>query len=261
MPRTTLLQLPGTVRLAVGCFACLVLGFALLAQVNLWHQVGGGRPATPAQVLERYHGNPDRTRLHAVLDPALPYTDPHNMSQFLGGSAPEDETTLARRAAILGWVDAGAPESGWSEVAPIFTALESCGACHAPGGERQDLPLTTLDEVMVVAQPGVGYPLAPLLISAHNHLFGFATLALLLSLGLCLSRVRGRLRVLLIVAASGGAALDIAAWFLTRAWGAPFHWLILLGGGLFGLSTTLMALFVLRDVVAGEKAVERNPAS
>jgi hypothetical protein len=251
VPRIQLTDLSGPPRLAVGCFAALVLGFALLAQVNLWYQVSGGKPPTPLQVLERYHGNPDRTRLHEVLDPALPPGARRNMSRYLGGVTLDDPVTTQRRKQILDWVDAGAPESGWAQVEPIFTSIESCGACHAVGGERQDLPLSTWAEAVVVAQPGEGYPLGPLLISAHTHLFGFAVLALLLSLGLCATRVRGRLRTALLVGAPLGAALDVASWFLTRAFGAPFHWAILAGGALFGFSTTLMALLVLRDVVTG----------
>jgi len=248
-----LVQLPASVLVAIGCFVCLVLGFALLAQVNLWHQVGGGRPATPAQVLQRYHGHPDRTALHLVLDPALPADDHHNMSQYLATER-DDALIAERRTRILDWVDAGAPASGWPTVAPIFTNFELCAGCHVEGGEKKDLPLGTHEQVLAVAEMGRLKPLAPMLISAHNHLFGFAVLALLLSLLLCMSRVSGTPRVGLILAASGGAALDIAAWFLTRAWGAPFHWLILLGGGLFGLATASMALLVLRDVLAGLRA-------
>ena len=97
-------------------------------------------------------------------------------------------------------------------------------------------------------------PIARLLLSAHNHLFGFSVLALLLALGLCLTRLASPLRGALIVAAFGGAAIDIAGWFITRTWGSPFHWMILIGGGLFGLSTALMALLILRDAVAGSLA-------
>ncbi len=249
MPR--LIDTPGSLRLAVGCFASLVLGFLLLAQVNLWHQVAGGSPPGPRKVLVRYYGDPDTTRLHEVLDLSLPLDDPHNMWQFLGGSSADDETTTTNRKAVLDWAEAGAPESGWAAVEPIFTGIESCGACHAPGGEKKDLPLTSAAEVAPLARYGAPTPLGPLLISAHNHLFGFSVLALLLSVGLCFTRVTGLPRGLLILAASGGAALDIAGWFLTRQWGSPFHLMVMAGGGLFGLSTSLMALALLRDAIAG----------
>jgi hypothetical protein len=249
--RATLRDLPGTLRLAIGCFCAMVLGFALLAQVNLMHQVGDGSPAGPDEVLAKYHGAPDGTLLHEVLDLALPADHPQNMSQFLGGVVPDDAITTTRRALILGWVEAGAQESGWSTVAPIFTGFETCGACHAEGRDKDDLPFETYEQVLVVARPGEPTPLGPLLISAHNHLFGFAVLAGLLSVALCFSRVVGTPRIVLVLAASGGATLDITGWFLTRSFGSPFHLCVMAGGGLFGLSTTIMALLVLRDVVAG----------
>jgi hypothetical protein len=247
-------QLPPGALVAIGCFVCLVLGFALLAQVNLWHNVGPGEPPTGEDVLRKYHGDPDRSLLDGVLDPAVPLTAKHNMWQYLSTQGPDDPAIAERRAEILGWVRAGAPEEGWPKVAPYFTQIEYCGSCHVEGGERQDLPLTTYAEVLPVAETGRLKPLAPLLISAHNHLFGFAVLAVLLSLLLCMTRVAGMPRIVLILAANGGAALDIGSWFMTRAWGSPFHMLIMVGGGLFGLATTLMALLVLRDVVAGLRA-------
>jgi len=242
---------PGSLRLAIGCFAALVLGFLLLAQVNLWVQVTGGSPPGPRDVLLRYYGDPDTTRLHRVLDADLPLESPHNMSQFLGGMSLDDDVTVQNRKRVLDWVEADAPESGWEAVRPIFTDVATCGACHVPGGERKDLPFTTYDEVLPVARYGSPTPLGPLLISAHNHLFGFAALALLLSVGLCFTRVAGMPRTLLILGASGGAACDIAGWFLTRQWGSPFQFLVMAGGGLFGLTTMLMAAALLRDCLAG----------
>jgi hypothetical protein len=180
------------------------------------------------------------------------------MSQYLGGASLDDAVTIERRKQILDWVEAGAPESDWTAVEPIFTAIESCGACHAPGGEKQDLPMMSYAEVRPLTQYGSPAPLGPLLITAHNHLFGFAVLALVLSLGVCFTRVGGLPRGLLILGASGGAALDIAGWFLTRQWGSPFHLMVVAGGGLFGLSTTLMALAVLRDAVAGGVGAEAD---
>jgi hypothetical protein len=247
-----LVDCPGHVRLAAGCFAALVLGFVLLAQANLWVQVGGGRPPGPHTVLVRYHGDPDRTPLDDVLDPARKLGDKRNMWQYLGTS-PDDPGIPARRKTILDWVHAGAPKAGWPTVAPIFTDFQKCAQCHVPGGERRDLPFTSYEEVLKVARPGTGMALGSLLLTAHNHLFGFAVLALLLSLGLCTTRVGGWLRTALILGASGGAALDVSGWFLTRAWGSPFQMQVMLGGGLFGLATTLMALAILRDAACRGK--------
>ncbi len=249
MPRLS--ALPGVIRLAAGCFAALVLGFVLLAQVNLWYQVDGGNPPGPDKVLVRYHGDPDRTRLDVVLDLELSVDDPRNMWQYLGGSERDDPVTTENHAKITDWIRAGAPEAGWSKVAPIFTGMGKCGDCHVEGGVKADMPFETYAQVLPHTKPGGKYPMGSLLISAHNHLFGFAVLAFLLSLGVGLTGLPTRLKMLLILGASGGAALDIAGWFLTRAWGSPFQMMIMLGGGLFGLCTTLMAVALLYEAAFG----------
>ena len=239
-------DLSGTVRLAVGCFAVLVLSFALLAQRNLWEQAGAGAPPTPQRVLERYHGVPGSSRLHIVLDPALPEDDEHAMYPYLG---PTETLRQERRSLILDWVDRGAPEGEWDRVAPIFGGEETCGQCHTTDGSAGHVPLSRYDEVVPVATVDGGMPLSRLLISAHNHMFGFAVLALLLSLGLCATRTGRRARALLILAAFVGPLLDIGGWFLTRSFGAPFHWMVMVGGALFGVSATIMAALVLREVL------------
>jgi hypothetical protein len=241
-------------RLVVAGFCGLILCFLLLAQRNMFEQVAGGSPPTLTQVLERYHGKPGHSLLHEVLDLDRRLEDPRNMWQYLGGSGRSDPVTIANRKAILDWVEAGATREGYARVETIFTSIESCGACHTAGGERHDLPFDDYDGVLAVATTGGGMPLPRLLISAHNHLFAFAVLGLLMGLGLSLSRLGGLPRLLLIGGLVLGPLLDISAWFLTRSFGSPFHLLVVAGGGLFGLSVTASALIVLRDVARPRKA-------
>lgn len=240
-------EMPGSVRLTVAGFTLLILSFSLLAQRNLWEQAGGGSMPTPDAVLERYHGQPGSSRLHLALDPLR--DDDLAMYEFLG---PTEEVRKTQRAKVLGWVERGAPESEWDIVAPIFRGEETCGQCHVPGGTAAHIPFENYAQVVPVTGPGM--PLSSLLISAHNHMYAFAVLSLLLALGLCASRLQGTLRTVLIVAAFLGPLLDIGGWFLTRSYGAPFHWFVMLGGALFGAATTIMALVVLHDAVRGRGA-------
>jgi hypothetical protein len=240
-----IVDLPRAPRVALAGFALLVLGFALLAQVNLAEQDGGGSPPGPQAVLEKYNGRADDTMLHRVLDTALPADDAHAMWPYLG----EPDEIEPRRKLILDWVARGAPESEWDTVAPIFTGDITCAQCHAPGGSKEDLPFETFADIQPFTVPGQGMSLGPLLISAHNHLFGFAVLALLLAVAFCGTRVPTRVQIPVIVAAFLGPALDIGGWFLTRGMGAPFHYLVILGGALFGLATTIMAVAVLFDAL------------
>jgi hypothetical protein len=85
----------------------------------------------------------------------------------------------------------------------------------------------------------------PLFVSAHNHLFAFGVAALLLSVLLTYTGLTGFPRVALILAAFGGPVIDVGAWFLTKTQGAPWHFGVMLGGGLFGGAIASMALVVL----------------
>lgn len=253
LEQVNLAALPSGLRLAVGAFAGLILGFALLAQVNLWVQDGDGALPGPDRILHKYHGKPGSSRLHHVLDPALPEGDPLAMWPHLGDEPQRSE----RRNKILAWVEHGAHEHNWSEVKPIFHAQDGCIQCHTPTGEASHVSFETYEGVLSVASLDGGMPLGKLTITAHNHAFGFAVLALLLSVLLCFSQVTGPFRYALIAAAFAGPLLDISGWFLTRSLGTPFQYQVMLGGALFGGSTGLMALLVLKDVTIGARSLRQ----
>lgn len=245
--------MPASRRLVVGLFALLMLMFVGLAQANLWFQVGGGAPPGPEKVLWKYHGKPGATPLHKVLDLTLAQDDPHAMWPYAGATPAE---RAAKVKEILAWVDQGAPKDGWDALAPTFTGAETCGQCHAPGGLKQDLPLDTYEHVLPVTEPDRGMPMGQLFISAHNHFFAFAIAALLLSLLLTFTALKPLYKTLLILAAFGGPVLDVGGWFLTKAFGAPFHLLVMAGGGMFGGALATMAA-----VLAWEAFLARRKAS
>jgi hypothetical protein len=228
-------------RLTAGLFALLMLLFAGLAQANLWHQVGGGAPPGPEKVLWKYHGKPGATKLHQVLDMSLSQDDPHAMWPYAGATREEQASRVKQ---ILTWVERGAPKDGWDALAPVFTGAETCGQCHSPGGLKQDLPLDSYEHVLPVTQPDTGMPMGQLFISAHNHFFAFAVGALLLSVLLTFTGLKPLYRTLLILAAFGGPVLDVGGWFLTKAFGAPFHLLVMAGGGMFGGALATMAAVI-----------------
>jgi hypothetical protein len=208
-------------------------------------QDGGGELPTPDQVLWKYHGKPHSSRLHTVLDPELPEESALAMWPFLGA----ESETARHRELILDWVDRGAPEADWATVEPILAGGEYCGQCHTAGGQKEDASFDTYAGVLPFAQPDRGMSRGQLMITAHNHWFGFTVLALILSLGVCLTRLPSALRMLLILGVFGGAVLDVAGWLLTSAYGAPYHYVVMAGGGLFGATSALMALAILVDAL------------
>jgi hypothetical protein len=264
MPATRIADLEPTKRLVLAGFATLILAFFLLSQANLWVQDGDGSLPGPDQVLWKYNGRPASSKLHKVLDPSLPSDDPENMYPFLA-AAPEERR--AWRKTVLDWVDAGAPRSGWPSVEPLFTGPETCGQCHAPGGQKQDLPFDTYEHVLVVTGPDTGMTWSALLITAHNHLFAFTVAALLLGLAFCHAslsyvpaRLRGPVRVGAIVAAFVGPLLDVGSWLLTKQFGAPWQFGVIAGGGLFGGAVGFMAVVVLGEAVLARRAAGRREA-
>ena len=237
-------------RLAVGSFLLLLLGFYGLSQLQLVAAVGdGGRYPTSDDVLVKYHGDPSRSRLHKVLDPSRPLSDPKNMYQNL--SAQEDARPALRRK-ILAWVEAGMPRSGWAEVGPIFSSAESCASCHRVKGDpepvKRDLPLETYEQVVASAGADTGISVRELATSSHNHVMGFAVVALLTSLVFSGTRWRGPIVPLLVVGAFGGSVIDVSSWWLTKAWGHPWEFGVLLGGGIFGACTMAMVTLSLDEL-------------
>ena len=248
-PITTLQDLPTAIRLAGGLFLLLILAFYALAQVNLALSAGAGSLPGPSAVLAKYHGTRAGSRLHVVLDPARPETDPKAMYPNLGTTEAE---RAARRARILGWVEAGALASGWPDVAPVFTAPEGCVRCHstAEGGSRVQaaLPLETYEQVLPLASIDTGMAPSTLALTSHNHLMGFAVAALLVSCLVALTRWPRRLVLTLVAIVFVGPVIDVASWWLTHSLGHPFEYGVILGGALFGVGLTTMAILVLDEL-------------
>ena len=255
MNPTPLAALRSDQKLVLGCFLLLVLGFYALAQVKLVTAVPDehGFPG-PATVLVRYHGDPAQSIFHHVLDPELSTNDPKRMYDALGAI---DAERSAARIRVLAWVEAGAPRKGWTDVAPLFTGEATCGACHSTrldGGKpraKSDLPLESFEQAAPFARPGGGMSIHELSTSSHNHLMGFAVVALLTSWIFTRSRWRGPIVPILVLGSFAGAAIDVASWWLTWSAGDPFQYGVILGGASFGVATMSMVVLSLDELWNG----------
>ncbi len=176
---------------------------------------------------------------------------------MFGALGSTDAERSDRRREILSWVERGAPKDEWGSVAPTFTGESTCGACHSTktDGERRrvrsDLPFETYEQVAVFARPGSGMSIHDLATSSHNHLMGFALVALVTSWIFIHTRWRGAIVRVLVLASPTGAALDVACWWLTRGLGHPFEYGVIVGGGVFGAAVMGMALFSLDELCCG----------
>jgi hypothetical protein len=241
-----LAALSGPRRLAVGLFLLLLVGFYLLAQVQLVAVVGSdGVYPGASTVLARYHGDPKRSRLHQVLDPTRSPEDARNMYQYLG---PGEQERVPQRETLLRWVEREMPAAEWPAVRAIVDATERCAACHAPGARKADLPFDTYEHVVAGFGPDRGMSLQELSTSSHNHLMGFAVLGLLVSFVFTATAWRGPLVWILVAGVFVGGAADVASWWLTRAHGHPWEYLVMAGGGLFGGSLLAMVALSLDEL-------------
>jgi hypothetical protein len=238
-------------RLAASAFLLGILAFYGLAQLKVVTAVGGGdRIPGLADILHRYHGDPSRSRLRLSLDPSRSESDTKRMYGFLGDDEP---SRAANHAKVLAWLDGGATEAGWTDVAPILAGEARCGACHSAkdGGSRSkgDLPFDRREDVLPLTVGSPPIALAELATTSHNHLFSFLVASLLVSLLFGLTRWRGPVVPILVLGAFGGALVDVAAWWATRAWGPPFHVLVFAGGATFGLAICAMTVATLDELL------------
>ena len=242
-PMGSLVHWPARARIAIALFAFGYLCFAALSQLNLWHNVGEGTLPGLDRILARYHGVKGESPLAKALDPARPEDDPLHMYAYLGDYDKKREQNLQ---VVTAWIEAGAPEQAWTPVSKIIMHEDRCLQCHVKEGAAEHLIFDSYASVADVAiAKRVPMPLGKLFVTAHNHLFAFLVAAFLLSLLLALCPIPTWARTVLVGGAFLGALVDVAGWFLTRAEGAPWHHLVMAGGGAFGACTTAMALVVL----------------
>jgi len=256
MPPLQLRQLSSPARLAVGAFLLLILAFYGAALVNLVLQAGTRGIPGPTAVLERYHGSGKASRLHLVLDPALPEGDPRAMYPHLGHDEADRRTNLGL---VLRWVEAGAPRDQWSRVSEVFAGSHGhgCVECHstADGGTRTraDLPLETYEQVLPFTKVDRGMSRSTLALTTHNHLMGFAISSLLVSLIFACTSWRKGLVSALVLTAFVGPAIDVSSWWLTHLYGHPFQYGVIAGGALYGIALLTMSVLALDELWLGSR--------
>jgi hypothetical protein len=235
-------------RLAVGLFLLSLVYFYGHAQWNLRVNVGQQAFPTADDVLLKYHGRREESRLEFVLDPRRNPKKDFAMYQYLDGDYEGPEVQRKRYEAIVNWVRAGSSESGWGPVAKIFTHPKLCGNCHAPGKEMAKVPLVTFADVKRFARMDTGLSEARLTKLSHSHLAGFALLAVVTSLIFGFTRYRPIIVAPLLLMVFFGPMIDVTGWWLTKQYGMPWPYLIMAGGALFGFGLMAMVALTLDEL-------------
>lgn len=200
-------------------FICLIgIGY-LFAMVLVFESVASldGKPGlSPDDIVIKYSGNREGTRLESVLDGVM------------SGYRSDDE-----RDTIVSWIYAGAPEAAFNEeVMPIIS--QRCAGCHSKGSALSEL--TGYDSVMEFVVMDTGESLATLARVSHIHLFGTGILFYLLGRIFILTEMKPWLKRTVVAIPFAAIAMDIGSWWFTRYAAGFFAYTVIAGGALMGLS-------------------------
>ena len=204
----------------------LVLGLGyLFALIYLFHSYSGkdGNPLTLSydDVVIAYTGSGKASRLESALRGA--------MSAML----PRSELTP-----IIVWVQEGADRARYeSDIRPTLEAR--CMTCH-DGSNPHLANLAGYDNVKKVTEQDTGTPIFTLVRVSHIHLFGLTFVFFLVGTIFSHAYVRPVwLKCTVMALPFVSLALDIGSWYFTKLY-HPFAWVVMLAGGLMGLSFAFM---------------------
>ena len=205
--------------------ALLVLGLGyLFAAIYVFaaHSGADGRPGLSVEDIKiTYSGSADTTALEKALRGPM------------SGMLPQKDLAM-----MLDWIRNGANKRAYT--ADIEDIVEvNCLACH-DGSNPHLSNLDGYDNVATVVAQDTGTDLYTLVRVSHIHLFGLTFIFFIL--GFIFSHAFLRplwLKSLIILMPFGGVSIDVIGWYATKVW-TPFAWVVLIAGGLNGLSFAIM---------------------
>jgi hypothetical protein len=240
-------ELPASVRVLYTA-VLLVFGMAyLFALVLIFHTYSGkdGNPKTLSyeDIVIGYSGTGKGSRLEAALR--------GSMSVML----PFDE-----RATLLEWVREGADRTKFeSGIRPILD--KRCLACH--DGSNPNLPnLSGFDNVQKVTETDTGTGVFTLVRVSHIHLFGITFIFFIMGIIFSHAYVRPVwFKCTVMAMPFVGLVADVSSWYFTKLW-SPFAWVVMIAGGVIGLSFAYMWLVSMYQMWLGRApaAVARRKA-
>ncbi len=216
-------------------FTCLLLtlGIAYLFAVAFLYLVeiephAGDDHGLVGAVIEKYYGRRGETRLGAALKGSM-----------------GDAVNIVEKEKIFKWIEGGALEKDFANVASIFQ--NSCALCHSPEGGMPVSPLTTYQEVVVYTAIDMGQSVKALVGVSHVHLFGMSFIFFLTGIIFAMSEIDTRWRTILIVTPFVSIWVDIGSWWFTKL-KPVFAYTVIIGGILMGLSLLFQILISLLEM-------------
>lgn len=211
----------------------LLIGLGYLMAISylyVTHEMNDGKPGLSIQdVASSYYGNRSGTRLEAALRGPM------------SGYIQEED-----RHEIVAWLKDGAEEEHFEkDIKPILS--KTCLACHSAASGLKLPDFTTYAGLHPYAQVDMGMSLASLLRLSHIHLLGISMLLFVLGWIFIQSEVNVWFKRALVLAPMVAVFVDVASWFLTK-WDPLYAWIVVLAGGLLGMSMALQILISLYQI-------------
>lgn len=203
----------------------LAIGMGYIFALIYVYSTDAGRDGNPALTVEdiviSYSGSSEGTVLESALQGP--------MSAML----PAGDLTE-----IIRWINSGGDKSDFeSRIEPIIE--KNCLDCHDGSNPHLD-NLDGYENIQAVVEQDTGTDLHTLVRVSHIHLFGVTFIFFIM--GFIFSHAYLRpvwLKATVIFTPFICIAADVSSWYFTKLY-APFAWVVLIAGGLMGLSFATM---------------------
>ncbi len=228
--------------LYTGTLSVLTVGY-LFAMIHIFSSHAGrdGDPMLSVDdIIIAYSGSKNGT----VLESAL--VGP--MSRML---SPEENMV------IVGWIRSGVNEKKYNT--EIKSVLDKrCITCH--NKRNPHLPsLESYQDVLHVTEQDTGMDIFSLIRVSHIHLFGLTFIFFLIGMVFRHAYMRQEwLKITLVAIPFIAIICDIASWYVTKVY-QPFAWIVIISGGLMGLSFALQVFISLYQIWFFKPPAEARP--
>jgi hypothetical protein len=203
----------------------LAIGMGYMFALVYVYTSDAGKDGNPALTVEdiviSYGGSSEGTKLEAALQGPM--------------SAMLSESDLG---VILNWIGNGAPQEEYDARVQSVVKL-NCLDCH-DGSNPHLSNLDGFENIKTVVVQDTGKPLHTLVRVSHIHLFGVTFIFFIMGFIFSHAYVRPVwLKSLVMFTPFICIAADVSSWYFTKLY-SPFAWVVLIAGGLMGLSFAIM---------------------
>ncbi len=203
----------------------LAIGMGYMFALVYVYTSDAGKDGNPALTVEdiviSYGGSSEGTKLEAALQGPM--------------SAMLSESDLE---VILNWIGNGALQEEYDASVQSVVKL-NCLDCH-DGSNPHLSNLDGFENIKTVVVQDTGKPLHTLVRVSHIHLFGVTFIFFIMGFIFSHAYVRPIwLKSLVMFTPFICIAADVSSWYFTKLY-SPFAWVVLIAGGLMGLSFAIM---------------------